>query len=194
MNKLTSFSRLSTPSPANSRASRSPLPPTHASSSASSSSAVSSHSHSHSAHMISQYDGALSGSETERESQRAPTPSYSNSHSNSRSYGSSSPERSSTPASATAQRARERRISAPSSPIEHQESSPGPSHRPLKRVSMASAPTDHASHDVTSAALAAVASSRRSPTGGSNRRSRQPLPREFRDDRERNARLEGRVR
>lgn len=34
--------------------------------------------------------------------------------------------------------------------------------------------------DVGSAALAAVASSRRSPTGG--RRTRQPLPQEFRDD------------
>ncbi len=33
--------------------------------------------------------------------------------------------------------------------------------------------------DVTAAALAAVASSRRSPTG--NKKGRQPLPREFRD-------------
>ncbi|OJA10862.1 hypothetical protein AZE42_06837, partial [Rhizopogon vesiculosus] len=190
MNKL---SRLSTPSPVNARASRSPLPPIYASSSASSSH---SHSHSHSAYMTRQYDGALSGSETERESQRAPTPSYSNSHSNSRSYGSSSPERSSTPASVSAQRTRERRTSAPSSPIKQREHSPGPSHGPRKRMSMASAasaPIDHASHDVTSAALAAVASSRRSPTGSGNRRLRQPLPREFRDDQERNTRLEGRA-
>jgi hypothetical protein len=43
--------------------------------------------------------------------------------------------------------------------------------------------------DVTEAALAAVASTRRSPT--ENRRSRQPLPREFRD-RERRS-LDGRV-
>lgn len=193
LNKLSSFSRLSTPSPANSRASRSPLPPIHASSSSSSSSAasrISSHSHSHSAPMTRQYDralqydSALSGSETERESQRAPTPSYSNSHSNSRSYGSSSPERSSTPPPSTS--TRERRTSAPASPVRSRQSSPALSHTPRKRVSIASAlsvPRDDASYDVTSAALAAVASSRRSPTGtGSvNRRSRQPLPREFRD-------------
>ncbi|KAG2038154.1 hypothetical protein BDR03DRAFT_955301 [Suillus americanus] len=187
LNKLSSFSHLSTPSRANSRASRSPLPPIHASSSSSSSSAasrISSHSHSHSAPMTREYDRALSGSETERESQRAPTPSYSNSHSNSRSYGSSSPERSSTPPPSTS--TRERRTSAPASPVRSRQSSPALSHTPRKRVSIASAlsvPRDDASYDVTSAALAAVASSRRSPTGtGSvNRRSRQPLPREFRD-------------
>ncbi|KAG1780693.1 hypothetical protein EV702DRAFT_1194166 [Suillus placidus] len=193
LNKLSSFSRLSTPSPVNSRASRSPLPPIHASSSSSSSSAasrISSHSHSHSAPMTRQYDralqydSALSGSETERESQRAPTPSYSNSHSNSRSYGSSSPERSSTPPPSTS--TRERRTSAPASPVRSRQSSPALSHTPRKRISIASAlsvPRDDASYDVTSAALAAVASSRRSPTrtGSVNRRSRQPLPREFRD-------------
>lgn len=187
LNKLSSFSRLSTPSPANSRTSRSPLPPIHASSSSSSSSAasrISSHSHSHSAPTTRQYDRALSGSETERESQRAPTPSYSSSHSNSRSYGSSSPERSSTPPRSTG--TRERRTSTPASPVRSRQPSPTPSHTPRKRVSIASAlsvPRDDASYDVTSAALAAVASSRRSPTGtGSvNRRSRQPLPREFRD-------------
>ncbi|KAG1858876.1 hypothetical protein F4604DRAFT_1793783 [Suillus subluteus] len=191
LNKLSSFSHLSTPSSANSRAnsraSRSPLPPIHASSSSSSSSAasrISSHSHSHSAPMTRQYDRALSGSETERESQRAPTPSYTSSHSNSRSYGSSSPERSSTPPPRTS--TRERRTSAPASPVRSRQSSPAPSHTPRKRVSIASAlsvPRDDASYDVTSAALAAVASSRRSPTGtgSANRRSRQPLPREFRD-------------
>lgn len=187
LNKLSSFSHLSTPSRANSRASRSPHPPIHASSSSSSSSAasrISSHSHSHSAPMTRQYDRALSGSETERESQRAPTPSYSSSHSNSRSYGSSSPERSSTPPLSTG--TRERRTSAPASPLRSRHSSPAPSHTPRKRVSIASALSvsrDDASYDVTSAALAAVVSSRRSPTGtGSvNRRSRQPLPREFRD-------------
>jgi len=147
MSKLSSFSRASTLSPVNSRASRSPLPPIRASSSASSFSAASSHSHS--IHMMRQYDAALSGSKIERESQRAPTPSYCNSYSDSRSYGSSSPER--------------------------------------------SPPTDQASHHVTSAALAAVASSRRSPTGSGNQRSRQPLPRVFGDDKERNPRLEGRV-
>lgn len=35
--------------------------------------------------------------------------------------------------------------------------------------------------DVTAAALAAVASSRRSPTGSAGKNGRQPLPREFRD-------------
>ncbi|OAX34499.1 hypothetical protein K503DRAFT_859165 [Rhizopogon vinicolor AM-OR11-026] len=138
-NKL---SRLSTPSPVNTRASRSSLPHIDASSSASSSSAPSSHSHSHShsAHMTRQYDGALSGSETERES-------------------SSSPERSSTPASISAQCTRDRCTSASSSPIRQREPSPGPLHGPRKRVSMAGAasfPIDHASYDVTSAALAAV--------------------------------------
>ncbi|KAG2138599.1 uncharacterized protein EDB93DRAFT_1253304 [Suillus bovinus] len=189
LNKLSSFSR--TPSPANSRASRSPLPPIHASTSSSSSSAASRiSSHSRSNIVTRQYDGALqydsalSGSETERESQRAPTPSYSNSHSNSRSYGSSSPERPSTSPPSTS--TRERRISAPASPARSRRPSPAPSHTPRKRVSIASAlsvPRDNAAYDVTSAALAAVASSRRSPTGtGSvNRRSRQPLPREFRD-------------
>ncbi|KAG2046586.1 hypothetical protein BDR06DRAFT_964945 [Suillus hirtellus] len=189
LNKLSSFSR--TPSPANSRISRSPLPPIHASSSSSSSSAASRiSSHSRSAPTTRQYDGApqydsaLSGSETERESQRALTPSYSNSHSNSRSYGSSSPERSLTPPPSTS--TRERRISAPASPVRSRQSSPAPSHTPRKRVSIAGALSvsrDNASYDVTNAALAAVASSRRSPTGtGSvNRRSRQPLPREFRD-------------
>ncbi|KAG1860159.1 hypothetical protein DFJ58DRAFT_779683 [Suillus subalutaceus] len=108
--------------------------------------------------MTRQYDRALSGSETERESQL--------SHSNSRSYGSSSPERSSTPPPRTS--TRERRTSAPASPVRSRQSSPAPSHTPRKRVSIASAlsvPRDDASYDVTSAALAAVASSRRSPTG-----------------------------
>ncbi|OJA17879.1 hypothetical protein AZE42_09189 [Rhizopogon vesiculosus] len=158
MNKL---SRLSTPSSINACASRSRFAPAHASSSASSSSTASSHSYSHSAYMTRQYDGAFSGSETERESQRAPTPSYSNSHSNSRSYGSSYPERSSTPASVSAQHTRECRTSASSSPTRQREPSPGRSHGPRQRVFMvstASAPVDHASHDVMSAALAAVAS------------------------------------
>ncbi|KAG1818721.1 uncharacterized protein BJ212DRAFT_106327 [Suillus subaureus] len=110
--------------------------------------------------MTRQYDRALSGSETERE------------------------KRLSTPPPSTS--TRERRTSAPASPIRSRQSSPAPSHTPRKRVSIASALSVHrddASYDVTSAALAAVASSRRSPTGtGSvNRRSRQPLPREFRD-------------
>ncbi|KAG1728531.1 uncharacterized protein EDB91DRAFT_1060520 [Suillus paluster] len=187
LNKLSSFSRLSTPSPANSRASRSPLPPLHASSSSSSSSAasrISSHSHSHSAPMTRPYEGALSGSETERESLRAPTPSYSNSHSNSPLIWLFVSRPLINAAS------QERRTSAPASPSQSRQPSPVPSHTPRKRVSIASAisaPREDVSHDVTSAALAAVASSRRSPTGTGNRRSRQPLPREFRDgDQDRN--------
>lgn len=35
--------------------------------------------------------------------------------------------------------------------------------------------------DVTAAALAAVASSRRSPTSSGGKKTRQPLPREFRE-------------
>ncbi|OJA16381.1 hypothetical protein AZE42_10616 [Rhizopogon vesiculosus] len=140
------------------RASRPPLPPVHASSSASSSD---SHSHSNSAYMTRRYrDGALSGSETERESQCASTPSYSNSHSNAHSYGFSSLERPSTPASVSVQRIRERCTYASSSPTRQREPSPGPSHGPRQRVLMVSAtsaPVGHASHDVTSAALAAVA-------------------------------------
>ncbi|OJA07659.1 hypothetical protein AZE42_12475 [Rhizopogon vesiculosus] len=127
MNKL---SRLSTPFPVNTRESQSRFHPVHASSSASSpfaaSSRLHSHSHSHSAYMTRQYDGALSGSETKRESQHAPTPSCFNSHSNSLSYGSSSPERSSALASVSAQRTRERRTSAPLSPTRQREPSPGP--------------------------------------------------------------------
>ncbi|OAX36852.1 hypothetical protein K503DRAFT_801705 [Rhizopogon vinicolor AM-OR11-026] len=96
-----------------------------ASPSASSSPAASPRSHSHSAYMTRQDDGALSGFETECESQRVPTPSYSNSHSNCRSYGSSSAKRSSTPASASAQRIGERRTCASSSPTTQREPSPG---------------------------------------------------------------------
>lgn len=91
----------------------------------------------------------LSGSETERESLHPP-----NSHSTS-SQGS----------------ARVRLLSAPPSPgkaLSASTSSP----RSKKRVSLA---TD----DVTHLALAAVASSRRSPTGAAKKRS--PLPKEFRD-------------
>ncbi|KIJ60207.1 hypothetical protein HYDPIDRAFT_117468 [Hydnomerulius pinastri MD-312] len=190
LDKLSSFSRLNTPSPTNSsRASRSPLPPpSSSSSSAASSSRLSSHSHSHSAPQP-RHNDTLSGSETERESLRAPTPSRSDSNSNS--FRSSSPELSTTPPPIPDSRARQRRTSAPASPDKTRQASPGPSRTPRKRVSLAStmsAPGAESGrygtidHDVTDAALAAVASSRRSPTGtGSvNRRSRQPLPREFR--------------
>ncbi|KAH7904956.1 hypothetical protein BJ138DRAFT_1018373 [Hygrophoropsis aurantiaca] len=197
IDKLSSFSRLSTPSPSNgsSRASRSPLPPQNppsssSSSSAASSSRISSHSHSHSAPLARSYDSTLSGSETERESQRMGSTSRSGSRSNtnSNSYGSSSPELSVTPPPSNyAPRARQRLTSAPTSPAKARQPSPGPSRTPRKRVSMASAmsapleDSRYVSNDVTSAALAAVASSRRSPTGSGSRRSRQPLPKEFRE-------------
>ncbi|KIK90898.1 hypothetical protein PAXRUDRAFT_150873 [Paxillus rubicundulus Ve08.2h10] len=188
-------SRLHTPSPpSSSRASRSPLPPPSSSSSAASSSRLSSHSHSHS---VSQprHNDTLSGSETERESLRAPTPSRSDS--NSHSYRSSSPELSTTPPFALDSHQRHRRTSEPASPDKTRQASPGPSRTPRKRVSMASAMSAPGAEsgrssmnrqDVTEAALAAVALTRRSPT--ENRRSRQPLPREFRD-RERRS-LDGR--
>ncbi|KAF9222950.1 hypothetical protein BS17DRAFT_782867 [Gyrodon lividus] len=178
-------SRLNTPSPSNSsRASRSPLPP-RPTSSAASSSRLSAHSHSHSAPQP-RHNDTLSGSETERESLRVPTPSRSDSNSNS--YRSSSPELPITLPSVLDSRQRHRRTSAPASPDKTRQASPGPSRTPRKRVSMASAMSALGAesgrysingHDVTEAALAAVASTRRSPTG--NRRSRQPLPREFRD-------------
>lgn len=175
-------SRLHTPSPTHT--SRSPNAPSSSTSTASSS-RLSSHSHLQSAPQVQRND-TLSGSETERESLRAPTPSRSESNSNS--YRSSSPERSSTPPSVSNSRQRRRLISTPTSPEKTRQASPGPSRTPRKRVSMANAISaqglesgryNRNDHDVTEAALAAVASSRRSPTG--SKRSRQPLPREFRD-------------
>ena len=185
-------SRLNTPSPTHT--SRSPNASS-SSTSRTSTSRLSSHSHSQSAPPVQRND-TLSGSETERESLRAPTPSRSDSNSNS--YHSSSPERPSTPPSVSGSRQRRRLISAPSSPQKTRQASPGPSRTPRKRVSMASAISTQSvesgrysrnDHDITEAALAAVASSRRSPTG--SKKSRQPLPREFRD-RERRS-LDGRV-
>ncbi|KAI5981726.1 hypothetical protein EDD15DRAFT_2523172 [Pisolithus albus] len=178
IDKLTSFSRLNTPSPSgSSRLSRSPG--CNPLASASTSSLTSTSHHSHPASMSAsdrRRADTLSGSETERESFRAPTPSHS------------------TP-------------SAPSSPDKARQASPGPSRTPRKRTSLASTtsapvgPLDadreryryHAhersnanENDITDAALAAVASARQSPidtatAGTSSRRSRQPLPREFRD-------------
>ena len=183
-------SRLNTPSPT--RTSRSPNAPP-SSASTTSASRLSSHSHSHSVPQLQRRD-TLSGSETERESLRAPTPSRSDSNS----YRSSSPERPSTPPSVADSDQRRRLLSAPTSPEKTRQASPGPSRTPRKRVSMAGAISTQGvesgrysrnDHDVTEVALAAVASSRRSPTG--NKRSRQPLPREFRD-RERRS-LDGRV-
>lgn len=185
-------SRLNTPSPTHT--SRSPNAPPSSTTTASSS-RLSSHTHSQSAPQVQRND-TLSGSETERESLRAPTPSRSGSNSNS--YRSSSPDRSSTPPSVSSSGQRQRLISAPASPEKTRQASPGPSRTPRKRVSMASAISAQSmengrysrnDHDVTEAALAAVASSRRSPTG--SKRSRQPLPGEFRNRERPN--LDGRV-
>ncbi|EMD39581.1 hypothetical protein CERSUDRAFT_92078 [Gelatoporia subvermispora B] len=205
LDKLSSISRLSSPAPSNHSHSQSPFTPASAvssSSAASSSRPVSTSfprpaSRAHSVFRAA--DPSHSGSETERESQH---------HSSSHSY--SSDDRSSTPLSATTAPEpyaptpiRERRISEPYSPgkstrtrereREKTAPEPGPSRTPRKRVSMAMSVDEGygRSHrqddsreyerDVTTAALAAVASSRRSPTGTLGRRSRQLLPQEFRD-------------
>ena len=159
--------RLNTPPPPqSSRASRSPNRP--ASTSALASTSTRSRS----------VDPAvLSGSETERE----PVAHHSN----------SSDDQSITPPSSVshASDARLRRISLPVSPskgkvaLSTRSFSPGLSQRtPKKRVSIMSMPDreghEHDPHDVTSAALGAVASLRRSP-GSSGKKNRQPLPREF---------------
>ncbi|KAG9316032.1 hypothetical protein JVU11DRAFT_3694 [Chiua virens] len=187
LNKLSS--RLNTPSPT--LTSRSPNAPSSLASTASSS-RLSSRSNAQSISQL-QRNETLSGSETERESLRAATPSRSDS--NSHSYRSSSPERSSTPPSASSSRPRRRLISAPTTSEMHQ-ASPGPPRTPRKRASVASAISVRGTesgrysrndHDITEAALAAVASTRRSSTG---KKSRQPLPREF-TDRERRS-LDGR--
>ncbi|CCM03679.1 uncharacterized protein FIBRA_05823 [Fibroporia radiculosa] len=195
LDKLTSISRLNSPVPSN--ASRSPLSPPSALSSSSSSSRVSSsHPRPQSAsnplptNTRSSLDPSHSGSETERESQ----------HISSHSYPSSDDLSATPPSNYYDFRApppiRERRISAPASPAKAGRSprdrdrgpSPGPSRTPRKRVSMAMSVDEGYRNvqqedelDVTTAALAAVASSRRSPTGSGGKRNRQPLPREFRE-------------
>ena len=125
-------------------------------------------------------DSTRSGSETERESHH------------STSY--SSDDQSLTPPSTAAQPPRPKTSTAPSSPTKAHHSgrsrvfSPGAStnNKPIrKRVSVTDSERESEredENDVTVAALAAVASLRRSPTSTSiGRRSRQPLPREFRD-------------
>ncbi|KAI9443628.1 hypothetical protein H4582DRAFT_1807936 [Lactarius indigo] len=171
LNKLSSM-RLNTPSPPqSSHSSRSPNPPSALASSASASTSTRSRS---------VEPAALSGSETERE----PGAHHSN----------SSDDQSVTPPSSVAHaysvlEGRLRRTSLPVSPSKGKVASstrsfsPGPSQRtPKKRVSIMSMPDpeghEHGSHDVTSAALAAVASLRRSP-GSSGKKNRQPLPKEF---------------
>jgi hypothetical protein len=180
--------RLNTPPPSQlSPSSRSPRPSTSTLPSNSSASA------STSARSRSVEPAALSGSETERE-HRA-------------SYSNSSDDQSVTPPSSVSQAfsvldARFRRTSLPASPSKGKVAastrySPGPPQRtPKKRVSVLSRrepepSNEHEPSDVTSAALATVASLRGSP-GSSGKKNRQPLPREFREPRR--ASSDGRVR
>ncbi|PBK75253.1 hypothetical protein ARMSODRAFT_1000886 [Armillaria solidipes] len=187
LDKLSSYSRLSTPSPKP----RHPTTPKHhapplastSSQSSSSSSRTRSSRHSHQVTPDHQ-----SGSETEREFLHPPvfsTNSHSSSSHTSSRTGSSDP-RPSTP------RSRQRLVSAPSSPGQDllasksnsSHSSNSPSHI-RKRASVAlteatSFRTRSPDRGVTQSALAAVASSRRSPTVGLGKK-RQPLPPEFRD-------------
>src|SRR5882762_163636 len=167
---LDKLSRLNTPSP--SRASRSPLPPLMSSTSnVGSTSRLTSPTYSY---LVPDDGGGrsqevtLSGSETERESQHH------------LSY--SSDDQSATPPSsmsqvlsgASAPSWRRRRLSNSSPPpyVRSRTSSPGPS-IVKKKVSLALATPD--SKDVTSAALAAVASLRQSPTSSNGKKNRQPL-------------------
>ncbi len=203
---MTSISRLSSPAPPKSRSpfpTAKPASPTTSSSASSSRHSSASYSRPAQSHSTtepppsstsSRYDNPPSGSETERE----PFNSTRGLHSYS-----SSDSLSATPTSSYSElRApdfvRPRQISAPSSPSRTRNnrerdrdraSSPGPSSKTSrKRVSMAMSvderryndESDHDAEDVTTAALAAVASSRRSPTNG-NRRTRNPLPKEFRE-------------
>ena len=176
--------RLNTPSPSqSSHSSRSPRLP--AGASASGSVSVSNRSRS--------VEPTLSGSETERE----PSASYS--------Y--SSDDQSVTPPSSVSQAysildGRLRRISLPASPSKGKAASstrsysPNSSQKtPRKRVSTMSVPSPetnpgHAQNNITSAAMATVASLRRSP-GSSGKKNRQPLPKEFREPRR--ASSDGRV-
>src|SRR6266850_7536121 len=187
--------RLNTPSssqntPSSSQAShssRSPHFPTGPSTSSSSASTSSS------TRSRSVEPAALSGSETERE----PSAAYSN----------SSDDQSVTPPSSVSHAfsvldGRLRRTSLPASPSKGKVASstrsfsPNTSQRtPKKRVSVLSMPDpearrEHDHSNITSAALATVASLRRSP-GSSGKKNRPPLPREFRDSRR--ASSDGRV-
>jgi hypothetical protein len=180
--------RLNTPSPSqSSRSSRSPRLPAGASTSGSSTSAsVGNRSRSVD-------PAALSGSETERE----PSAAYSN----------SSDDQSITPPSSVSDAysildGRLRRTSLPASPSKGRAASsigsysPNSTQRtPRKRISTMTVPDPEASREyeqnnVTFAALATVASLRHSP-GSSGKKSRQPLPREFREPRR--ASSDGRV-
>lgn len=200
---MSSYSRLNTPSP-NPRATsnnRSPVPQSSASSSSRPTLTRSRHS------LPAEH---LSGSETEREEHETHhAPLSSNSHStSSHSSTSTSSHRPTTPHSQGS--ARLRLTSAPESPakallgmtsisgtVSGSSNSSSSNHsnspsRSRKRVSLALTDLSYTRSisrspeysedrdDVTHMALAAVASSRRSPTGGSGKK-RQPLPREFLD-------------
>ncbi|KAI0662010.1 hypothetical protein C8Q70DRAFT_1051513 [Cubamyces menziesii] len=187
LDKLSSISRLGSPVPSNH--SRSPMsPPTAVSSASSATSSRSSGSQlrpqsvSNGSSNGRRRDIQLSGSETERESQH-----HSN-HSVSSDGRSGSPPPSAYPEIRAPASVRPRRISAPASPGKagrsyretERPSSPGPSR---KRVSTALSVDEgfgqyrSDDEDITAAALAAVANSRRSP--GSGKKGRQPLPKEF---------------
>ncbi|KAJ7578190.1 hypothetical protein C8J56DRAFT_1170538 [Mycena floridula] len=190
LDKLSSYSRLSTPSP-NLRPSKTRSPISQTVSLASTSSAR---------HRTS--ISSMSGSETERESVHL-DPMTANSQSSSSGSSSIFANRPTTPLSYGSGSTRLRLKSAPTSPAKirlglsdssSSNNSNSPS-RARKRVSIVMADL-HDAHprsasrspefysepkDVTQLALAAVASSRRSPTGGSGKK-RQPLPREFRDN------------
>jgi len=171
--------RLSSPSPAFGRSARSPIPSLTSSTTSSTTSSPSTSSRLSGSgsrpRVVSQTitstytlkDATPSGSDTERESH----------------HGEEFVERSVTPPPAT--RVRQRLLSAPDSPSKLRNSisavqRPSPLSPRSKRTSLGmNAVSDMGVRDVTNAALAAVASSRTSPTG---RRSRQPLPLEFRQD------------
>ncbi|KAI9507614.1 hypothetical protein F5148DRAFT_89304 [Russula earlei] len=190
LNKLSSM-RLNTPSPSQStRSPRSPRFPNGAPASRSSTS-PSTNNRSRSVE-----PAALSGSETEREPGVA-------------AYSNSSDDQSVTPPSSVSRPysvldGRLRRTSLPASPSKGKGASstrsfsPGSSQRtPKKRVSIMSVPDPEAlrelgQNDITSAALATVASLRRSP-GSSGKKNRQPLPREFREREFRRASSDGRA-
>lgn len=166
--------RLSSPSPAFGRSARSPIPPS-TSSTTSSTSTSSRLSGGSRPRVVSQAitsspgvkETPPSGSDTERENY--PEEEF--------------VERTVTPPPAT--RVRQRLLSAPDSPSKLRNSistvqRPSPLSPRSKRMSLGmNAVSEMGVRDATNAALAAVAASRTSPTG---RRSRQPLPHEFRQD------------
>lgn len=169
--------RLSSPSPAFGRSARSPIPPSTSSntSTISSTSTSSKLSGGSRPRVVSQVttpthaakEPAPSGSDTEREGH----------------HEDEFVERNVTPPPVT--RVRQRLLSAPDSPSKLRNSistmqRPSPLSPRSKRTSLGmGAVSEVEVRDVTNAALAAVASSRTSPTG---RRSRQPLPQEFRSE------------